>query len=260
MLPLPTAISLPQLTCLSMPHLVCDVALHLDSPKLQSPKVGSMDRIVSFTGSAPSLAHLTIRSNVWAPSSRSCLDEIVNICGQPRLACRSRLTSLELQYVSLDLQHDSSVLGRSVPWQYGVEELGSLTSLTRLVTWGRSADLNSLPEGLRNLMVVGCQIDITAVAQRFAHECVWRLESLHMIALDREGQHLLFNHDLDLPWGMKSLRQWEYGRGPGTLYAINLWLREVLKEVDEAEALFAKDVAHAGDTKVRLMLICRRDP
>ena len=246
------AISLPNRTCLSLPRWRLDIALDLDNPKLQTFKLGDMHRNLRLNGSTPNLRHLVLRDNPLPlqGSSRSCLDNIVDTNGQPRLACGSKLSSLELQY-----ECDSPErLAR-----YGMEELSRFTNLTRLVTWVRSADLSSLPKSLRNLMIVGCQVDVTAVAQRLASECAWRLESLDMIAPVRDWKGQLYNPNTDTPWGMRNLRQWHCKRNSDGVVPCSVnWMREVLKEVDKEKAALKRTWLTID--KIRLMLTYTRYP
>ena len=248
------AISLPNLTCLSLPRWRCDIALHLDNPKLQTLSLGNMHSNLRLNGSAPNLRHLAIRDHLWPLRISACLDKIVDTCGQPRLACRSKLTCLELQYECDNPKRSA---------RYRMEELSCFTNLKRLVTWMRSANLSSLPKSLRNLVVVGCQIDVTAEAQRLESECAWRLESLHMIAPVRDSKGQLYNPDTHVPWGMRSLRQWRCKHGRDGIIPCSVdWMREVFKEVDEEKAALKRTWSWptTASDKIRLMLTYTRKP
>ena len=190
------ALSLPQLTCLSVPKVEHKVTLELACPKLQSLRLASMPRIVKLSVSAPSLTHLATRNiHMLAPDPANIPEDDEGFddgTGSLTLliASMSKLASLELQHVSC----------RHV-WQHVMENLVQLTSLTRLVTRIDPAQVPSLPVSLEKLIAVAG--DATGVAEILAGS--WRLESVHIIARDKQGQ--LFNPEVDVPWGMGSVKE-----------------------------------------------------
>ena len=209
------AISLPQLIRLSLLRVLYPVALHLDSRKLQSLKLECMRHITSLTVSAPSLTHLALRSNIQP----IVLQAGLKAANLPLfLASLSGLTNLELR---------THLKG----WYHDVEALAHLTSLTRLVTTQMpSATVASLPISLKTLIIEGD--NVTEAPEILASN--WHLESLQVIVPDCDGK--LYNSELDVPWGMGSLRQWHRECIQDGLYPSEMdWLQEVLKEAKKAQ-------------------------
>ncbi len=221
------AISLPQLTCLSLPCVACQVALHLDSPKLQILRIDFKRDIVSFGVTAPSLKQLALRNIRLQPAVLH--NDAAN--GSSVSAYMSSLTSLELR--------NHGILG----WVHDTEALVHLTNLTRLVATQMPSGLEpSLPASLRRLiierLIMNGRIlegqDLTEAPEPLAS--VWHLESLQVIVPNCDGK--LYNSELDVPWGMGSLRQWHRGCNQDGLYPSEKgWVQEVLKEAKETEAV-----------------------
>ena len=223
------AIALPQLACLSLPGVECRVALHLDSPRLQSLRLDSMHDVVSLDVSAPSLTHLALRNIRLLPT----------ILLSSFLAGMSGLTNLELRTEYPGMYH-------------GVEEVVHLTRLTRLVTTEmHPAGVTSLPGSLRTLIVEGQEVSEGGPSD--VRASMWHPETIQVIAPD--CNQALYGSDADIPWGMRSLRQWRRRRTPDGLYpSPEVWMQEVFKEVKEAMALNKKP----GHRKNRMIVAFRR--